>query len=405
MIDLWLVLFIVFLDWMGIGLVYPMFSSMLFHPECPFLEAGASDAIRGWYLGVLLATMSIAQFLSGPILGTLSDQKGRRPIFLYSLVLGVIGYICCMAAVNIENIFLLVLSRALVGTAAGNAAVASASIADLSTPENKSKNFGLYSMACGLGFTVGPFLGGKFSAYGFSAPFLVAGVATFLNFLLIFFFYRESNGNIKHQTTKHKKMLCQGIKNLKKAFITPNLRILFLAILLYCFGWSFYYEFLPVTWIADHQFSAEKIGFFFAYGAGWYALSAGLLIRPILGRYRHEAVFFFALLALGVFLFLMLLTTNILWVWIGLPIANFFAALLFPTSTTLISNWAAKNAQGETLGILGSVQSAAFALSPLAAGSFLGGHPHMPMVLGGSAMLLAALILGTFLRKTIFSHR
>lgn len=398
-IALWLVLLIVFLDWLGLGLVYPMFSSMLFHPDCPFVDIGTSESVRGWYLGLLLASMSIAQFLSGPVFGALSDQKGRRPIFVFTLALSVVGYICCMMAVKMGSLAFLVVSRVIVGAAAGNAAVVSASVADLSNLEDKTKNFGLYSMACGVGFSVGPFLGGKFSAYGYSVPFLVAGIATFLNFLLIFFFYRETNENIKKGVPLR---FDKGIQNLKKAYQVPGLRVLFLSILVYCFGWSFYYEFLPVTWIADHQFDVERIGFFFAYAAGCFAISAGFLIRPIINRFRHEAIFFYALCLLGAFLLMMLLNTSILWIWIGLPISNFFAALLFPTSTTLVSNWAKKDAQGETLGILQSVQAAAFALSPLAAGSFLGSHPHMPMVLGGFAMLLAALIMGIFLRKKIF---
>ena len=125
-LSLWLVLLIVFLDWMGIGLVYPMFSAMLFEPECPFLACGASNAERGFYLGVLLASMSVAQFFSGPILGALSDQKGRKPIFIYSLSLGVVAYLCCMGAVWIESLSALIFSRILIGIAAGNAAAVSA---------------------------------------------------------------------------------------------------------------------------------------------------------------------------------------------------------------------------------------------------------------------------------------
>jgi DHA1 family tetracycline resistance protein-like MFS transporter len=398
-LSLWLVLLIVFLDWMGIGLVYPMFSAMLFEPECPFLACGASNAERGFYLGVLLASMSVAQFFSGPILGALSDQKGRKPIFIYSLSLGVVAYLCCMGAVWIESLSALIFSRILIGIAAGNAAAVSAAIADLSDEESKAKNFGLYSMAFGVGFTIGPYLGGVFSGSGFYVPFLIAAFACFLNLILIIAFYRETNHNLKKQA------LCfsAGLRNLKKAFLIPKLRSIFLAVLLFCFGWSFYYEFLPVTWISDFQFDAKQIGFFFAYGAGWYALSSGYLIRPLVNRFRPQAIFFYALCLLGVFLLSTFFGRSVLWIWLGFPVSNFLASLLFPTSTTMVSNWAGKDAQGETLGILQSVQSAAFAFSPLAAGALLGESPHMPMILGGLTMLLAALVVGVCLRKQVFS--
>ena len=84
-VSLWLVLFVVFLDHIGIGLVYPMFSAMMFEPDSPFMDVAASGVVRGWYLGALLAAMPLAAFFSSPILGALSDQKGRRPLFLFCL--------------------------------------------------------------------------------------------------------------------------------------------------------------------------------------------------------------------------------------------------------------------------------------------------------------------------------
>jgi len=396
---LWLVLLIAFLDWVGIGLVYPMFSAMLFQDKCPFLNCDASNAQRGFYLGILLASMSVAQFFSGPILGAMSDQKGRRPIFLYTLALSVIAYLCCMLAVWMESLSALILSRILVGMAAGNAAAVSAAIADISTPENKPKNFGLYNMAFGVGFTIGPYLGGVFSGSGFYIPFLLAAIASLISFFLILAFFRETHHSLQTKPLKFEI----GIRHFKKAFQMPKLRAVFLAVLLCCFGWSFYYEFLPVTWISDFHFDPPQIGFFFAYGAGWYALSSGYLIRPFVNRFRAEAIFFYALCTLGLLLFGLFFGRDIVWVWIGLPLTNFLASLLFPTSTTLVSNWAGKEAQGEMLGILQSVQAAAFAFSPLAAGALLGNNPHMPMILGGTATLLGALVVGCSLHKEVFT--
>jgi len=397
-ISLWIVLFVLFLDWMGLGLVYPMFSSMLFDAESPLVSADTSDAARGWYLGLLLASMSIAQFFSSPILGALSDQKGRRPLLLISISLGVFAYAISAWGVWLGSISVLLIGRTLVGVAAGNAAVVSAAVADLSTKESKARNFGLFGMASGVGFTVGPFLGGQLSEFGYSAPFLFAGIATFLNLLLVYFYLQETHLTLKATSIR----LDDGIRNLRKAFKIPGLRILFLAILLFCFGWSFFYEFIPVSWIADYGFNSGDIGFFYAYGSGCYALSSGYLIRPLVNRYKHISVLFYALTIMGAAILLLLLRPGVEWLWVYLPVVNYLAALLFPTSTAMVSDWAGKDAQGEILGISQSVQSAAFAISPLAAGSFLGANPHMPMLLGGIAILLAALVLGLSLRNQIF---
>ena len=183
---LFLVLFVIFIDWLGIGLVYPIFSAMLFHPDHQLLAIGASYSWRCHCLGLLLAATPIAEFLSGPLLGAFSDQIGRRPLFLVTQFIAVIGYFLSALAVSWGSIAVLIGARALAGIAAGNAAVVGATVADLSTVETKVKNFGLYSMACGLGFTAGPLLSGALgSIFGFHVPFLLAALAILTNLILI----------------------------------------------------------------------------------------------------------------------------------------------------------------------------------------------------------------------------
>ncbi|MEN9654833.1 MAG: hypothetical protein RL235_945, partial [Chlamydiota bacterium] len=186
-----------------------------------------------------------------------------------------------------------------------------------------------------------------------------------------------------------------GFKDVIKAFKIKNLRLIFAVVFIFCIGWSFFYEFISVTWISDYGFDAAKVGFFYAYGSGFYAISSGILIRPIVDRFRNNVVFFYTLIANGLLFLFLLIKPPPIWVWVYLPVVNFLGALLYPTSTAMVSDMASDEEQGEVLGILQSVQAAAFGLSPLAAGSLLGNNPHMPMVLGGSSMLLAALLLAS----------
>jgi len=397
--SLWLVLFVVFLDHVGIGLVYPMFSSMLFEPDSPFIDSGASNAIKGWYLGAMLSAMPFAAFFSGPILGTLSDQKGRRPLFLFCLCLAIVGYICSVIGVIANSLTILIGSRIVVGLADGSMGVVSAAIADLSPNDsNKAKNFGLYAMVSGVGFALGPVLGGILSTYGFTVPFLFAGLATLLNLFLIWIYFDETHTVRKSAVIR----FADGFRNLKKAFQIQSLRILFLVSVFFCIGWSFFYEFLPVIWISDYGFNPMRVGFFFAYGSGFYALSSGVLIRPIVSRSKPYRVLFYSLCALGIATILLLLHPGAIWIWIYLPIVNFLVALIWPTYTTMISDWAGRDAQGEILGISGSLQALAFAISPLAGGFLVGANTHMPMFVGGLSMLFAALFIGILLRKKLF---
>jgi len=400
-LSLWLVLLVVFLDWTGLGLVYPMFSSMIYHSSSPLLGPETSQAAKGWYLGILLASMPIAQFFSGPILGSMSDQKGRKPIFVISLILGVFGYLFCTFAVLIKSVIVLILARFLVGISAGNTAVVSASIADLSTPETKAKNFGLFSMACGVGFTIGPVLGGKLSASGFAMPFVIACIAFLLNFLLILFWFKETHLKRKEVPVN----LYVGIRNLKRAFHLKGLRVLFLVVLIFAIGWSFFYEFIPVTWIAEYKLNPGQIGLLYAYGAGFFAFSSGVLIRPIVARFKNDLVLLTGLALLGVVILSLLSKPSVYWTWVYMPFVNFFTALIYPTYTSMVSDWAGKDAQGETLGILQSVQAVGFALSPIGGGIVLTYSASATLVVGGIAMLLAAFILGALRVKESFEHK
>ncbi len=389
-----------FLDWMSIGLVYPMFSSMIFHEETQFFSVTASAMLKGGWLGALLAAGPLAQFISSPIVGTLSDQKGRKPLLKHTLLIMILGYLFCALGVFAESLYLLLIGRIIVGIGTGNAAVVCAAIADISTPEKKAKNFGLISMASGVGFTLGPFLGGTLSNWGFATPFFFSLGCSLINLALVIFFFFETH----HVRRNVHVSFTMGLKNLKKAFQIPSLRTLFLAFFFFCVGWSFYWEFIPVTWLQKYHLSTAQVGHFFAYGAAFYALSAGLLIRPIVGKFRPLPILFIALslLALAIYPLLLHRTVEIFWIYI--PIQQFLIALIFPTSQTVVSNSVNEDSQGEIMGILQSVDSFAFATSPLIAGLFVGLNSYAPIIVAASFMLLASLILLSSYRKKLFQN-
>ncbi len=393
-LSLFLVLLTIFIDWMGIGLVYPMFSTMIFSSECHFLPIDCSEMTRGLYLGILLAAMPLAQFFSSPILGMLSDQRGRKKIVVYTLYGATFGYLICLLGTFLENIPLLIIGRTIVGIAAGNASAMAASVADLSTSKTKSKNFALMSMCCGLGFAVGPFLGGWLSAFGFGWPFFMAAGVTLINSQLVRRFFQETHPKSAFSHIS----LALGFKHLKEAFARKHTQVIFLQFFLFCLGWSFFYEFVPVSWIADFGSSAKEIGNFYAYSAAFYVLSAGILIRPIINRFRAESILFYALVITSVLCLMMVFFNSWALMWVYLPFTQFFLALIWPNVTTLISNSADADSQGEILGLMHSVDSAAFGISPLLAGPLLGISIAMPPIVGGISLAMAALVLLLFLR-------
>lgn len=125
-------LFVGFIDYFGIALTYPLFAFLLFDSSLGFVEEHASAALRGFYLGILLALYPLVQFFSAPILGMLSDRKGRRGLLLWTLVFTLVGYLIAICGIFFKSLFLLTFYRAIVGFAGGNTSIANAMIVDLS---------------------------------------------------------------------------------------------------------------------------------------------------------------------------------------------------------------------------------------------------------------------------------
>ena len=390
---------ITFIDYMSIGLVYPLFTSLVFDQKTGFFPPGTSDAFRGLVLGVLFSLMPLVQFFSAPIIGFLSDRKGRKTLLLVTLTIGLIAYCISVAGVHSKSLSLLIISRILLGVSGGSAAIVQAVFADISNEEEKSSYFSLFNMALGAGLTVGPFVGGKFSDPSFFSmgsyelPFWFASVIICINILLVLFFLEETK-QVENNFTPIE--LISGMRHIQEALYLPGLRILFVCAFIFSFGWSFFIEFVPVYMMGKYAFRSPDIGTFYAYSSGVYALSCGVLIRPIIKHVSSYHVLFFGLLFCGSYVLGFLFIDSAVYVCVYFPFLLFLVALIFPTLTTMISQEAMQNSQGKTLGILQSVQSMAFAISPLFSGPLVGLYPFMPIVIGSFSMLAASAVFGCF---------
>lgn len=387
--SLYTVLFVAFLDCVGIGLIYPLFSTMLFDTSLNLLPEDTSNAMRGFWLGLLLCFLPFVQFFSSPLWGALSDSRGRKPPLLISLIIAVVGYLIALWGTFSLNIWILLLSRAVIGYASGNISIVQASIADLSTPESKAKNFGLYSMALGAGFTLGPFFGGTLAGFNYYVPFVFTAALMTLNLILAFIFYQET-----HLLREPKKLTWHtGLVNLKKAIHVTEIRTILVTSFLHVFAWSYFFEFMPVYLIARFDFTSTTLGYFYGTAGAVYAITSGLIIRPFVRIYKPITLFFFGNLLAAIVILTLPFVSHLYLLAIGIILIAFFVAFVWPSATTIVSNDAPEAIQGEALGMLASVNAAALFFSPLLSGSLVGALNTLPMWLGGSVMLLTALFL------------
>jgi DHA1 family tetracycline resistance protein-like MFS transporter len=385
------ILLIGFIDYLGIALVYPIFSSMLFDSTYPIIPHDSSPAYRGALLGILIGLTPLTQFFSAPLLGAISDIRGRKKTLIYGTFIGFIGYSLAVWGVCVHSLFLLFLYRIFVGIASGTVPVAQAMIVDISTESNKARRFSLFSASLGLGFTIGPFIGGKLadpslaSWCGYSTPFVAASIMCLISLVFITWKFPETC----KQCNSRKFNFLESISNIRKVFLWPQLRWLFLATFSFAFGWSFFNEFIPVLLREKFGFNLSDIGNYYAYGGAWYALSSGAITAVILKYYPPEKLGVKALIGCAACMLSFLIIQERQYIWFILPFLMFFLSFTYPTTAAMVSNRSGIENQGELLGVYQSVTGCAMGLSPFLIGSVIGIYPSLTAIGGALAMLIA----------------
>jgi DHA1 family tetracycline resistance protein-like MFS transporter len=399
-------LLIAALNNMADGVIHPLFSMIFLDKEIPLLPLVTPATIRTTYLGLFIALMPFMQLLTSPIWGACSDRWGRRKLLMLSLTITFVGYGMGLVGLTLNSLSLLFVSRALVGGALGGnmSILIQATIADLSREEQKVKNFGLYSMALAIGFMVGPFLTAFSSFWGYLLPFALACLINAVNVILVCLLFEETL-----TTTSAKVSWSKVFKTFKQPFTLKGLKTVFLCSFLQDFGWTYFFEFVPIFLMAQFAFSQKELGLFFgAYGA-FLALSTGILIRPLVKRLKAKALFcgglFFAGLAVWAFPFL----PSSLAIWPLLLITSYFIGVVSPSATTIASNHVNTKTQGEVLGVLNAISAAGLLLSPLVCGACtkIGStlRPTISIWTGGAILIVAALIAFFSFGRQMLSRR
>ena len=384
---------VVFLDLLGLGLAIPILAPMFFDTQHGVLPAGYSYEMRGILLGLIIAIYPLAQFFGAPILGALSDHMGRKPVLLISLSGTFAGYAIFASGVLFGSLPMIYLGRMIAGFTGGNLATAYSVIADISDEKSKTRNFGLVGMAYGIGFIIGPYVGGQLSDpsvmpwFNFSTPFVAAALLSLINIAMVYFRFEETL-KTRVRTPVGPWM---GFANLKKAASLPKLRTLFIVIFLYMFGYTMYTQFLSVYLIERFDFSTGHIGDVFAFIGLCIALTQGLVTRPVSRHFSPEQVLQASFLGLSIAVGAVLFATDAVHVYFFIPFVALFAGLTYPNTTTVVSNLAGKESQGEIMGINQSVQSAAQAIPPVIAGVIISFGVTLP-IMCASAIIFCAWI-------------
>jgi DHA1 family tetracycline resistance protein-like MFS transporter len=390
------IFFTVFVDMVGFGILIPIIPLLLADPTSEFFLLPSSLSVAQGYilLGLMVAVYPLMQFFATPILGQLSDKHGRRWLLAISLAGTAISYVIFAYGIIIRNIPVLFIARALDGITGGNISIAQAAVADITAPKDRAKNFGIIGGAFGLGFIVGPYIGGKLSDpavlpwFNAATPFWFAALLSAANVVSLIMFLPETLQ--PHHKRSANIRWTEAITNVKKAFtMKGGLRALFITTFLFFAGFTFYTTFFPVFLIDKFDLSQGTIGDYFSFVGIWVAISQVYVAKKV-GRFNHCRIVKYGLFATGGLMLVMLLPP----VWWGLLFIVPFFAMAFGLASTyslgLISASVDGKSQGETLGITASVRAAAQMIPPAIAGVVAAGtFPAAPIVIA-SAITIAA---------------
>jgi DHA1 family tetracycline resistance protein-like MFS transporter len=343
----------VVMDAMGIGLIMPVMPDLI--QEIEGTDIG-SAALWG---GVLATIFAVMQFFFGPIIGSLSDRFGRRPILLISLVVMAFDYVLMAIA---GTMWLLIVGRIIGGITAATQSTAAAYMADISKPEEKSANFGLIGAAFGVGFVLGPLIGALLATYGTRAPFWAAAALAAGNAAFGYFVLPETvTDRIRRPFSWRRANPFNAFKHIGNLpGLRPMMTIMFIyaiAFFVYPGVWA-YYGALQFGW------SAEMIGISLGiFGIG-IAVVQGLLIRPILAKIgERNAVIFGLLIDVLAFVLLGFVTNG--WIALALTPLTALGSVAGPALQGIMSRTASDNQQGELQGTLASLNAVATILAPL----------------------------------------
>lgn len=386
-----LLVFVIFLDMLGVGVLIPIIPALFTDPTSTFFILTPQQTPHALLLlGVMTALYPLMQFFAAPLLGDASDTYGRKPVLILSLLGTAFGYILFVIGIFLRSLPLLFVSRMIDGITGGNISVAQAAIADTSTPADRAKNFGMIGAAFGLGFILGPTLGGILGALHPAYPFVLTTLLSLSSVMVLSYFFQET-----HLEKKQKKQwsIFSGVTSLVRAFHHPKLKKLFMVVLFNAAGFTFFTSFFGAFLLARFGYTAQSIGIYFAYIGVWIVITQGFITRKVAGKYSDRILIFYPMIILSV-MFLCFSLTKVAWaLYVIAPIFAIANGLITANLSAKISRSAPPQEQGEIMGLNTAMNSFSQATVPLIAGVIASMFAvQVPLLFGAGMVLFAALM-------------
>jgi len=390
------ILITVLIDMLSIGLIVPVLPALVG-------KFTASPGEQAHWVGVLFVAFSLMSFFSAPILAALSDRYGRRPLLL-------IGF--CGLALNFfvtalaTSLWMLVLSRLIGGGMQANAAVAQAYVADITPPEERTKRFGLLGAMFGIGFILGPAMGGLLGGIDLHLPFFVAGTLALLNLVYGYFVLPESLPLDKRRPVRWSQTNpFTALKNLAQlkgvGLLVGVLALSGLAQFTLYTVWVLYGSYRFGWGPVENGWSLFAVGVV-------SALVQGVLLSRFMGFFGRERMALYGLTSSALAYLCWGLATEP-WVMYAVIFTNLLGGTVAATLQGIVSSAADPRKQGETMGAISGLSSLTAVIGPVLAAPLMGMVSHlprddwrvgMPFYFGAVLLVLAVLLAWLHFRRS-----
>ncbi|GHO43416.1 MFS transporter [Ktedonospora formicarum] len=374
----------VLIDIAGFGLVIPLL---------PFwAEHFGADAFT---IGMLTSLYALAQFLFTPILGSLSDRYGRKPVIIISLIIEALSFVFTALAGSLP---MLLLARFIGGLGASNIGSAQAFVADVTPPEKRAQGMGMIGAAIGLGFVIGPAFGGALATSNQALPFWIAATVAVINALLVLAFLPETHkGSARETKPQNTRSFRRGVGVLFSGWRTathyPAILTLILVNLIYTIAFTGMENIFPLFTQHYFMWGATQNAYVFTYIGIIVVIMQGGLVNRLVKRWQERGVLLSGLVLMAVGLISLAFSTQLSWLLITLGLLSIGDGAVSPTISTLLSFASPGESQGELLGLSQGFAGLARIIGPLIAGGIYKiSSTGMPFIVGGILVVLAALI-------------
>lgn len=371
---------VVLLDVIGLAILLPV--------QAYIVRQYSKEALMVAMIPVLYAA---AQFFAAPLLGKLSDRYGRRPVLLISILGSALGYFLFGIG---GALWVLFLARLIDGFTAGNASTAAAYVADVTPPQDRARNLGFLGMAFGLGFILGPTLGGLLSEISLNAPAYAAGTLSLASAVAGYFILPESLPKEKRESKPLRLADVNPFASIFDMLRRPTVGRLLLAQCLFFFVFDASNSMLPVFMIDRFSVEAWQVAALFAVGGVTMAVMQGGLVGPLAKRFGEKtlavnSLLLQALAAVGI------VSVPALWMLFPVTVVNSLGTgLVWPTLGALLANSVSHEEQGRVSGVSTALGSLMTMFGPLFAGAAYDRiAPAAPFWVGASVFVIAALLL------------